>query len=78
MKDIDFLSKLHTLYDKQAKYFALVFMEQNPVGFYMLLGTVGRQLCAHTSFAILNTLNGYKGIEGIGSNFALHILGLLP
>lgn len=56
VKDVELLSNLHTLYDNQAKYFDLVFMEQNPVGFHTLLGTVGRQLCAHASFIILNTL----------------------
>lgn len=76
-KEVELLSKLHTSFDNQAKYFGLVFMEHNPVGFYTVLGTVGRQLCAHTSFIILNTLEGYNGIEGISTNFALHILGLL-
>lgn len=76
VKDVELLSKLHTLYDIQAKYFGLVFMEQNPVGFYTLLGTVGGQVFAHTSFIILNTLKGYKGIEGVSTNFALHVLAL--
>lgn len=58
VKDVEVLSKLHTLYDSQAKYFDLVFMEQNPVGFHTLLGTAGRQMCVQVSFIILNTLRG--------------------
>jgi len=77
VKDAGLLSRLHILYDNQGKYFGLLFMEQNPVRFSMLLGIIGRQLCSHTSLIILNTLKGYKGIEGISTNFALLVLDLL-
>lgn len=76
VKDVELPSKIHVLYNKQVKYFGLLFMEQNSMSFY-ILRTVGRQLCAHTTFIISSTLKSYKGIKGISTNFALFILALL-
>lgn len=76
VKDVELLSKIHTLYNKQVKYFGLVFMEQNSMGFYTLR-TVGRPLCTQATFVVSSTLKSYKGIKGTSTNFAQFIIALL-